>query len=120
MPYLIHKDVDGSVVQYWNLHEGPLTVGRGEEAEARIDDGELSRKHFVIAKQGSAFLIKDLGSKNGTLVNDKTVTEQALQPNDLIRAGRSTFTFLEGLSTLGGKIEKDIEDLKKFKPKTKS
>ena len=48
MPYLVHKDKDGSVIQFWNLHEGVMTVGRADEVNAHVDDPKLSRKHFEI------------------------------------------------------------------------
>lgn len=33
MPYLVQKNLDGSVNQYWNLHDGAVTIGRGESAK---------------------------------------------------------------------------------------
>ena len=92
MPYLLHKERNGSTIQYWNLHAGPLVIGRGDEAEGKIDDIELSREHFVISKEEGAFHIKDLGSKNGTLVNNQAVSDQVLQPNDQIRLGAASLS----------------------------
>ena len=60
MPYLIHKHTDGSTIQYWNLHEGPLKIGRGPDANS-IEDGELSREHFQITSEDDKhFTLKDL------------------------------------------------------------
>jgi pSer/pThr/pTyr-binding forkhead associated (FHA) protein len=120
MPYLVHKDRDGSVIQFWNLHEGPTTVGRGTEANAQVEDGQLSKTHFRIAHEPAGFTIKDLGSKNGTLVNGQRVTEQLLKSNDQIRAGESTFFFVEGLTTIGGKMDQDISQLGELSPDSKS
>ena len=111
MPYLAHKDRDGSVIEFWNLHEGPTTVGRGDESNAKVDDEKLSRKHFVISERPGGFTLQDLGSKNGTLVNGQPATELVLKPNDRIQAGGSTFVFMEGLTTISVKIEKDMKDL---------
>jgi pSer/pThr/pTyr-binding forkhead associated (FHA) protein len=111
MPYLVHKDRDGSVIQFWNLHEGPTTVGRGNEANAKVEDNLLSKTHFRITHESTGFTLKDLGSKNGTLVNGQGVTEQLLKSNDKIRAGDSTFFFVEGLTTMAGKIDQDIDEL---------
>jgi pSer/pThr/pTyr-binding forkhead associated (FHA) protein len=112
MPYLALKNPDGSVNEFWNLHDGPTTVGRGTESNAKVDDGVLSRQHFTITKTPGGFILKDLGSKNGTRVNGQPVTgEVKLKPNDEIRAGQSQFNFLEGLTTMSMKIEQDLKDL---------
>jgi pSer/pThr/pTyr-binding forkhead associated (FHA) protein len=115
MPYLLQKDRDGSTIQYWNLHEGPTTVGRDSKVNARVDDQELSRQHFQITHEDTGFTIKDLSSRNGTFVNGQRVTEKVLKPNDLITAGKSTFSFMEGLTTLSMKLDQDIKNLEKFK-----
>ena len=103
MPYLVHKDADGSTLQSWNLHSGETTVGRGEESNAQVNDDRLSRKHFTITENDGKFTLKDLGSRNGTRVNGQLVTEQVLKPNDQIQAGGSTFAILDGLATMWGK-----------------
>jgi len=113
MPYLVHKEKDGSTIEFWNLHEGPTTVGRGTEANAKVDDTELSRKHFTIVSAAAGFALKDLGSTNGTTVNFKRVTEQVLRPNDEIRAGNSLFVFVEGLTTMAGKLDQDLKELER-------
>jgi pSer/pThr/pTyr-binding forkhead associated (FHA) protein len=106
MPYLIQKKPDGSVVKQWELHDKPLTVGRGDDADASIDDKEMSRHHFVISRTADGYVIKDLESTNGTWVNGRGISEQTLRPNDKIRAGQTPFVFVEGLSTVIGKLEK--------------
>ncbi len=111
MPYLVHKDRDGSTIQFWNLHDSPTTVGRGNDVNAKVDDERLSRAHFVITESAGEFTLKDLGSKNGTLVNAQRVTEHILKPHDQIQAGQSLFVFMEGLTTLSMKIDQDLKDL---------
>ena len=107
MPYLIQKQADGSVVKQWDLRDKPLTVGRGDKVDARIEDKEMSRQHFVISPQGSEYVIQDLESRNGTLVNGHRITETTLKANDKIRAGQSHFVFVEGLTTVIGKLQDD-------------
>ena len=98
-------------VSFWNLHDGPTTVGRGSDANAKVDDTELSRKHFTVTKGDAGFTLQDLGSTNGTAINGKRVTEQVLRPNDEISAGNSRFIFMEGLTTMAGKLDQDLKDL---------
>ena len=105
MPYLIQKHSDGSIVKQWDVRDKPLTVGRGNQVHARIDDNEMSRQHFVISPKGGGYVIQDQNSQNGTLVNGQRVTETMLKPNDKIRAGQTQFVFVDGLATVIGKLQ---------------
>jgi pSer/pThr/pTyr-binding forkhead associated (FHA) protein len=105
MPYLIQKSSDGAALKQWDLHDKPLIVGRGEQVDARIDDAEMSRQHFVIWPKSSGYVIQDQDSKNGTLVNGQRITEKTLKPNDKIRAGQTQFVFVDGLATVIGKLQ---------------
>ena len=71
----------------------PLVVGRGETADAFVEDDSLSRSHFLIVREAESFLLIDLHSRNGTWVNDKKISAHKLQPNEVIRAGESAFFF---------------------------
>ncbi|QEL15771.1 DUF4123 domain-containing protein [Limnoglobus roseus] len=67
-------------------------VGRQQPAEVRLSsDPMLSNLHFSIECSGELCLLRDLGSKFGTLVNGRKVTEAALRNGDEILAGRTTF-----------------------------
>jgi pSer/pThr/pTyr-binding forkhead associated (FHA) protein len=105
MPYLIQKQPDGSTVKQWDLRDKPLTVGRGDKVDARIDDKEMSRQHFVISPKSGGYVIQDQNSQNGTWVNGQRVTETTLNPNDRIQAGQTRFVFVEGLATIIGKLQ---------------
>ncbi len=108
MPCLTQKKSDGSLVKQWNLGKLPLTVGRGDDVNAKVDDGELSRRHFTIEPTEKGYAIRDLGSLNGTQVNGQKITGTViLKPGARIRAGQSNFVFEEGLSTIIGQLEKD-------------
>jgi pSer/pThr/pTyr-binding forkhead associated (FHA) protein len=91
------------------LQGKPLTVGRGDDADAQIDDTEMSRRHFVILPRGSGYAVQDLKSTNGTWLNGKNVTEAALKANDRIQAGLTNFVFTDGLATIIGRLEKDLK-----------
>lgn len=67
-----------------------IILGRSSSCDVVIDDMLVSRQHAEIQQIKSAFFIKDLGSRNGTFVNDKKVPEGKylkLSPNDVIRLG---------------------------------
>lgn len=107
MPCLMLRKTDGTIVQQWNLREHPLTVGRGAEADAQVDDHEMSRLHFVIQPRGNFYVIVDQESKNGTELNGQRITEVALKAGDWIRAGQSVFVYDEGLSTVIRRMEEE-------------
>jgi len=50
-------------------------------------DPALSRRHCIFSREGSAILVEDLGSTNGTFVNGKRVERAELNPGDTVRIG---------------------------------
>lgn len=74
--------------------ERPVTViGRGPEADLRLPDPGVSRRHAEIQLVDDAVVLVDLGSTNGTLVNDAPVTRRRLSPGDRIEVGSTTLLF---------------------------
>jgi serine phosphatase RsbU (regulator of sigma subunit)/pSer/pThr/pTyr-binding forkhead associated (FHA) protein len=70
-----------------------LVVGRSVESELVVDDPFLSRRHFRLFRVGGTLLVEDLGSRNGTLLNDRPVlTATPVQPGDVVRVSASTLT----------------------------
>jgi sigma-54 dependent transcriptional regulator, acetoin dehydrogenase operon transcriptional activator AcoR len=71
----------------WPLGRGATVVGRDATADIVLPVTAVSRRHAEIRKEGGAFVVKDLGSRNGTLVNGHPVTEDELEPLDELRIG---------------------------------
>jgi pSer/pThr/pTyr-binding forkhead associated (FHA) protein len=68
--------------------DGSTTLGRGVECELRLDDTYISQQHARIFDRGGNWYVEDLGSTNGTFVNDqKLVAPAMLTPGDKIRVG---------------------------------
>jgi pSer/pThr/pTyr-binding forkhead associated (FHA) protein len=64
------------------------TVGRAPECEIRLDDTYVSQQHARIFGKTDRWYVEDLGSTNGTYVNDQKLAAPALvQPGDRIRVG---------------------------------
>jgi diguanylate cyclase (GGDEF)-like protein len=67
-----------------------VRVGRGDEADIRLDDDGVSRVHCSLAASADSALLKDLGSSNGTFVNGTRVSEQKLRDGDRVQIGGGT------------------------------
>lgn len=73
--------------------EGDCTLGRGD-VEIHLDDPFASGRHARLTRQGNVMVLEDLGSTNGTYLNEEPVQgPQPLHPGDRIRIGDSVFTF---------------------------
>jgi Nif-specific regulatory protein len=76
------------------LPDGEATVGRDPTNVVAVIDPSVSRKHCLLRSEDGRFLIKDLESRNGTVVNGETVKEKWLRHGDEIATGDSVFLFL--------------------------
>jgi hypothetical protein len=93
----------GSRVQHVLVVDGPGTrhvlssgrnvIGRGTEADIRLPDTGVSRKHVDVVLDGGTATAEDLGSTNGTLVNGRRITRQPLSDGDVIRIGHSVLVY---------------------------
>jgi hypothetical protein len=79
---------DGSGRTY-QLREGANVIGRGQDAQFRLPDTGVSRRHLEIRWDGQIALLADLNSTNGTTVNNAPVQEWQLADGDVIRLGHS-------------------------------
>lgn len=92
-----NKDIlKGSL--FYNENEYPIDkvvfrIGREKNNDLIINDMEMSRNHFEIIKDNYVYTIKDLNSKNGTLLNKNKIQSTVLKNNDSIKAGNSVFLF---------------------------
>lgn len=84
----LHLD-DGSGRTY-QLKQGPNVIGRGQEAQFRLADTGVSRRHLEISWDGQVAMLTDLGSTNGTTVNSSPVQNWQLADGDVVRAGHSS------------------------------
>jgi phosphoserine phosphatase RsbU/P len=75
-----------------------LVIGRSSSSDLPLPDRFLSRHHARIFRDGERYLVEDLGSRNGTLLNGETVAvPSSLSPGDVIRISSSVLTVhLEG------------------------
>ncbi|WP_440713810.1 FhaA domain-containing protein [Gordonia sp. FQ] len=82
---------DGSNRTY-SLRPGSNVIGRGQDAQFRLPDTGVSRRHVEIRWDGQNAMLQDLNSTNGTTVNGLTVSNWNLADGDRIRLGHSDIT----------------------------
>jgi hypothetical protein len=77
----------------YDVGEGAV-LGRGDQAEIRLDDPFASSRHARLVRQGGIVVLEDLGSTNGTYLNEELVSgPQPLHQGDRVRIGDSEFMF---------------------------
>lgn len=88
-PASVTLQLDDGSGRTYQLHEGTNVVGRGQDAQFRLPDTGVSRRHLEIRWDGRVALLSDLNSTNGTTVNNAPVQEWQLADGDVIRLGHS-------------------------------
>jgi hypothetical protein len=68
----------GEIKQRWSLAAPVTTIGRWQDNDLVVDDRWVSRHHARVRREGDQYFVEDLGSKNGTLVNSRRITEPTL------------------------------------------
>jgi transcriptional regulator with AAA-type ATPase domain len=80
----LYPRVDGALTP---LGSGGLIVGRGDDCDVVMDSAETSRRHAEIRREGPIWIVRDLGSRNGTFVNGQRVSAGPLSLRDVLRFG---------------------------------
>jgi FHA domain len=74
--------------------DADMVLGRGDQAEIRLEDPFASARHARVFEQGNIVVIEDLGSTNGTYLNEELLeSPRPLHPGDRVRIGDSEFAF---------------------------
>jgi hypothetical protein len=93
---LLAQVEDGSVVKEFSLEGERMVIGRLEGSDVQLADPGASRRHAEVRRDGNDYVLVDLGSTNGTLVNEAPVTEHTLEEGDRITIGRTVLEFRRG------------------------
>jgi pSer/pThr/pTyr-binding forkhead associated (FHA) protein len=76
------------------LTKAETRFGRAGQNDVVLEDGHVSSKHAMIVQQADQFTLIDLGSANGTYVNEQRISGPVvLEPGDALRFGESGFVF---------------------------
>jgi signal transduction histidine kinase len=77
----------------FELEEPTVTIGRIAQNTIQLHDTEVSREHVELRRQDNVFVLRDLGSSNGTYVNEKRVEQHVLASGDRLQLGRTLLLY---------------------------
>jgi hypothetical protein len=80
---------------------GPWSVGRSHENDIVINDPNVSRKHARISRADNGYVVEDLGSTNGTLLDGAPIDRERIEGGDELTFGQSTARFIRRIDSPG-------------------
>ena len=97
---VIIQTVDGVIVNRFDIDKAGLSFGRAASNQVQIDDTAVSTNHAEIVIEENdegkkVYVIRDVGSTNGTFLNEQKVESQPLHHKDVIRVGWNNFIFID-------------------------
>lgn len=75
------------------IQKNPFRIGRNDDCDFVLDRAGISKYHAQLVSDGEQYILQDLESKNGTLLNAQFIKQAALKDHDLISMGGVDFTF---------------------------
>jgi len=80
------------------LDSDEVSSGRHPNSDIFLDDVTVSRKHATFRREGDVFLVRDVGSLNGTYVNRERIDEATLKTGDEVQIGKFRLVFYAGVA----------------------
>jgi signal transduction histidine kinase len=94
MPKLYVKKPQGGSFEY-RLVESQYGLGRASDNDLVLEDSGVSRHHGVLERKNNSYVVRDLGSHNGTFLNGRKIETAVLQDRDQIQIGQHVLVYLE-------------------------
>lgn len=85
LPKFLLRGVSGAVFSKVFPITGPVVIGRAAECDISVPADEMSRRHALVKPTQEGLSVEDLGSANGTYINNKRVSQGFLKPGDELR-----------------------------------
>jgi len=97
---MIVQTIEGVVTNKFDIAQSALKFGRTADNQVQIDDLAVSNEHAQIICETSdkgeiAYFLEDLGSTNGSFINEAKIEKKQLHHNDSLRIGWNVFTFID-------------------------
>ncbi len=106
-PPRLYLTRDGETLGEIVLEGGRLLIGRSEHNDLRIDSHYISRHHAMFVSHGSATLLMDLNSTNGTFVNSRRVSNYVMLHDDIVSLGNHRLKFVHPRADRSVEVEQD-------------
>ena len=96
----IIQTVDGVVANKFEIADTALSFGRPADNQVQSDDLAVSNQHAQVVCESSVegkdiYFLEDLGSTNGSFINERQIQKQQLHHQDTLRIGWNMFTFID-------------------------
>lgn len=115
MPVVIVRHSSGKLERF-ELPEGEVRVGRGEECELQLPNVSVSRLHCTMSVGQFGVTVHDSGSQNGILINGEPTSEHTLQNGDSIEIGRFALVYLADTDRDRFYKGRNVQYLPEYKP----
>lgn len=99
--------------------KGAVAIGRSRSCDLTLQTPDASRRHAEIVSDGSSWLLRDLGSTNGTFLNGERIEEREISPGDRIEIGGDLVTFCvvdPGLDATAGPASSQAQTVLRERP----
>lgn len=104
LPKFVLRGVSGPTFSKVFPITGPTVIGRQDGCDITITTDELSRRHCELRPTADGLWVEDLGSANGTFINDKRITRELIRPGDELRLDTLRFQVLAPGKDGGGHL----------------
>jgi pSer/pThr/pTyr-binding forkhead associated (FHA) protein len=118
MAHILWKKSDEDLISYQILKK-PIIIGRDPNlCNIVLPDPRVSRRHCSITPVGGTFIIEDLGSRNGTILNNERISRAVLFDRSDIQIGKILLSFIDGPPPKKSKVKaiKPIKSIVVAKP----
>jgi pSer/pThr/pTyr-binding forkhead associated (FHA) protein len=90
----LHIEAGPRAPRTLTIEKSLVVLGRGDRiADIDVGDESASRRHAFIAHRGGEFVLKDMGSTNGTVLNGEVISDRVLMSGDEIQIGTAVLRF---------------------------
>ncbi len=100
----------------FEFRSAPVTLGRDSSNAVQLHDNEVSRRHAELRRIPSGYELVDLGSANGTYVNDHPVERRALRTRDRVQLGQTVMEFQDDGTSLQRDLRMRVDLLARSSP----
>ena len=84
----VRVTLKGRPVREFRFSDARITIGRDPSSNIFLDNPGISREHAILERKGTGIYVQDLGSANGTFLNDAQILRERVREGDRVRVGK--------------------------------